>query len=38
MCATALILESTLDPDALHPQPRRQDLQAVTAAVGVNPS
>jgi hypothetical membrane protein len=38
LCATALILESTLDPDAVHPPPQPRDLQAVTAAASVNPS
>jgi hypothetical protein len=31
-CATALILESTLDPEAVHPVPDPRDPQAVTAA------
>ncbi len=38
LCATALILESTLDPDAVHPPLQPRDLQAVTAAASVNPS
>ena len=38
LCATALILESTLDPGAAHPPPQPRDLRAVTTAASVNPS
>jgi hypothetical membrane protein len=38
LCATALILESTLDPDAVHPPPQPQDHQAVTVAASVDRS
>jgi hypothetical protein len=36
LCATALILESTLDQDAVHPPPQPWDPQAITAAASVN--
>jgi MFS family permease len=38
VCATVLILEATLDPDAVHPPPHTRDLQAVTAAASVDTS
>jgi hypothetical membrane protein len=37
LCATALILESTLDPAAVHPPPTRATFRPTTAA-SVNPS
>ena len=38
LCATALILEATLDPAIVRAAPEPRDLQAVTTAVSVHPS
>ncbi|HTW41264.1 MAG TPA: DUF998 domain-containing protein [Solirubrobacteraceae bacterium] len=38
LCATALILEATLDPDAVHPAPQPRELWPLTATASADPS